>query len=219
MFQDRKDAGKKLAKRLDHYRKKDVMVLAIPRGGVEVGFEVAKYLHAYFNLLVSCKLPLPYNPEAGFGAISEDGSTFICNQAGSWLSVGEIEEIKEKKSQEIKRRVHALRGAKHLPDISAKTVILVDDGLAMGSTMRASIQYCRHQNAGKIVVAVPVASSEVAREISMMVDEVVVLKKPSNFRAVAQVYRNWYDVSDDQVLKCLNKWEEFRQSHPHIQGS
>jgi len=213
LFKDRKGAGKKLAKALEKYKNGKAMVLAIPRGGVEVGFEVAKYLGADFNLLISRKLPFPYNPESGFGAISEDGSTFIFNQAGVWLPAGEIEEIKERQYQEIKRRIIKLRGSKPLPDISKRTVILVDDGLAMGSTMRASIKYCQNQGAGKIVVAVPVASSQVAREISGLVDELVVLKKPVNFRAVAQVYQDWYDVPDEEVLAVLRQWEKYRQNN------
>ncbi|MGM0365108.1 MAG: phosphoribosyltransferase [Actinomycetota bacterium] len=213
MFKDRKDAGRKLAKSLEKYKDRGVVVLAIPKGGVEVGFEVAKYLNADFNLLISRKLPFPHNPESGFGAISEDGSTFIISQASAWLAAGEIEEIKEQQYQEIERRISKLRASKPLPDISGKTVILVDDGLAMGSTMRASIKYCSNQRVGKIVVAVPVSSAEAAREISSLVDEVVVLEKPVNFRAVAQVYKNWYDVSDEEVLKILGKWEEFKQKN------
>jgi len=213
LFADRKDAGRKLAKALDGYKDKDVIVLAVPKGGVEVGFEVAKHLNADFYLLISRKLPFPYNPESGFGAISEDGSTFIFNEAATWLSAGETEEIKEKQIQEIKRRINKLRGSKPLPDISNKTVILVDDGLAMGSTMRASIKYCRNQRAGSIIVAVPVSSMRVYKEISRMVDEIVVLEMPPDFMAVAQVYENWYDVSDDEVVDIMRQWERFKQGN------
>lgn len=207
MFEDRKNAGKKLAKALERYKDKKVLVLAIPRGGVEVGYQVSKHLNADFSLLISRKLPFPDNPEAGFGAIAEDGSTFIFKDAASWLSEEAIDRIKKEQIEEIKRRVGILRQGRPLPEISDRTVILIDDGLAMGSTMRASIMLCKKKNAKKIIVAVPVSGRKVAYEIGQMADEVVILEKPLFFQAVAQVYRNWYDVSDDEVIKIIKKWE------------
>ncbi len=205
VFRDRKDAGEKLARKLEKYKDKGVLVLAIPRGGVEVGCEVAEYLHASFSLLVTRKLPFPDNPEAGFGAIAEDGSVFIFREASTWLSQKQIDEIVSEQSEEIRRRLQVLREGRPLPEIAGRTVILVDDGLAMGSTMRASIMLCRKKNAGQIVVAVPVAGREVAKDIGNMVDDIVVLETPANFMAVAQVYSNWYDVSDYEVLEIMRK--------------
>ncbi|MBP1908455.1 phosphoribosyltransferase [Methanolobus bombayensis] len=202
-FIDRKDAGKKLAHELERYKDKDVLVLAIPRGGVEVGCEVAKYLHSSFSLLVTRKLPFPDNPESGFGAIAEDGSIFVFSNAALWLSQKQIDKIMEEQTEEIHRRIKTLRKGKNLPDIRGRTVILIDDGLAMGSTMRASIALCKNKDAGRIVVAVPVAGGEVVKDIGQMVDEIVVLESPPDFRAVAQVYLNWYDVSDSEVLKIM----------------
>ncbi|MDZ7837225.1 MAG: hypothetical protein U5N58_04310 [Actinomycetota bacterium] len=101
-FKDRKDAGTRLALALKEYMDREVLVLAIPRGGVEIGFEVARHLKAPFHLLITRKLPFPHNPESGFGAISEDGSTYIHRQASSWLSTREMERIKEEQSEEIK---------------------------------------------------------------------------------------------------------------------
>jgi putative phosphoribosyl transferase len=207
MFRDRKGAGQKLARALEKYKDQDVLVLAIPRGGVEVGYQVAKYLNADFSLLVSRKLPYPHNPEAGFGAIAEDGSTFIYRDAACWLPPRAIDAIIEQQKQEMERRVAVLRKGRPLPEIAGRTVILVDDGIAMGSTMRASIMLCRHREAGKIVVAVPVSGERVAVEIGEMVDEVVVLEQPTFFRAVAQVYENWYDVSDREVIEIMEKWQ------------
>ncbi|MCQ6963733.1 phosphoribosyltransferase [Methanolobus chelungpuianus] len=204
-FRDRKDAGLKLASRLEKYRGQNVLVLAIPRGGVEVGCIVAEHLRAQFSLLVTRKLPFPDNPEAGFGAIAEDDSVFIFEDAAMWVPSEDIERIVDEQSGEIRRRVQVLRGGRPLPEIGGRTVILVDDGLAMGSTMRASIMLCRKRNAEKIVVAVPVAGREVAEEVSRMVDELVVLEIPARFMAVAQVYMNWYDVSDDEVLEIIDK--------------
>ncbi|MDW7733185.1 MAG: phosphoribosyltransferase [Methanolobus sp.] len=205
MFEDRRDAGEKLGKALDRYKEENVLVLAIPRGGVEVGCQVARYLDAEFSLLITRKLPFPDNPEAGFGAIAEDGSTFVFSDAAMWLSQGMMDRIVQEQSGEILRRIEILRNGKPLPEISGRTVILVDDGLAMGSTMRASIMFCKKRGVRKIIVAVPVAGREVAEDIGNIVDEVVVLETPDNFMAVAQVYRNWYDVSDEEVLEILRK--------------
>jgi len=208
MFEDRKDAGEKLAVALKKYKDKHILVLAIPRGGVEVGYQVAKYLNADFSIIVSRKLPFPTDPEAGFGAIAEDGSTFVLPHATSWVSKEGIDEIVRKQRQEIARRIATLRNNKPLPEIKGRTVILVDDGIAMGSTMRASIMLCKNKGAQKIVVATPVTGRDTAKEVEKMVDELVILEKPPFFYAVAQVYRNWYDVSDSEVIEIIERWEK-----------
>jgi len=203
MFEDRKEAGEKLTKALETYKNKKALVLAIPKGGVEVAYQVAEYLNADFSILISRKLPFPDNPESGFGAIAEDGSVFINEEAVRWLSKNQIEKIKKEQIQEIKRRIEVLRGNKPLPKIFDKTVILIDDGLAMGSTMRAAIELCKKKKAKKIVVAVPVSSKNVKEEISKLVDEIIVLETPEFFQAVAQVYKNWHDVSDEEVIEIM----------------
>lgn len=205
MFKNRRDAGEKLAKALEKYRTDDPIILAIPRGGVEVGLQVAAKLNADFSLIIARKLPFPDNPEAGFGAIAEDGSTFILENAHYWLSGETIERIKQEQIAEIERRIKALRGGNSLPELSGRTVILIDDGIAMGSTMRAAIELCKNRKAGKIVVAVPVAGREVAEEFQKKVDELMVLEIPAYFRAVAQAYERWYDVSDEEVLDLLRE--------------
>jgi len=205
MFKNRKDAGEKLAKALEKYRTENPIILAIPRGGVEVGLQVAAKLNADFSLIIARKLPFPDNPEAGFGAIAEDGSTFILENAHYWLSGENIEQIKQEQIDEIERRIKALRGGNPLPELAGRTVILIDDGIAMGSTMRAAIELCKNRKAGKIVVAVPVAGREVAEELQEKVDELVVLEIPAYFRAVAQAYEKWYDVSDEEVLDLLRE--------------
>lgn len=210
MFEDRKDAGIKLAGALGKYKGKGVIVLAIPRGGVEVGCEVASYLEAQFSIVIARKLPLPSDPEAGFGAIAEDGSTFIFENAYEWLSRQTIEKIRSEQAREIIRRVKVLRSGRPLPKIRNKTVILVDDGLAMGSTMRTAIMLCRNSEAKKVVVAVPVSGEDVAEAIGSQADELVVLEKPAYFRAVAQAYRNWYDVQDKEVIELMKEWENRR---------
>jgi predicted phosphoribosyltransferase len=208
MFRDRKDAGRKLVSALMKYKDKDVLVLAIPCGGVEVAFEVAKRLNAELDILVSRKLPLPENPEAGFGAIAEDGPIFINRWAASHLSSETIEQIKKQQIQEIRRRIDVLRSGKPLTSINNKTIILVDDGIAMGSTMRAAIMLCRSKGAKKIIVASPVAGSVTVREISQLVDEIVILEEAIFFQAVAQVYVNWHDVSDSEVIQIMNTWRK-----------
>jgi putative phosphoribosyl transferase len=206
MFEDREDAGERLARALEKYRDKNALVLAIPRGGVEVGYYVARYLGARLEIIVSRKLPFPDNPESGFGAIAEDGSTFIYEDAAMWLPEKTIAAIIERQKKEIQRRIAVLRKGRALPDIAGQSVILVDDGIAMGSTMRASIMLCKNKKARRIVVATPVAGRDTAREIAALIDELIVLETPALFRAVAQVYRNWYDVPDAEVLRVMERW-------------
>ena len=209
MFKDRKEAGKKLAEALKKYKDKGVLVLAIPKGGIEVGYEVAKYLNAEFSVIVSRKLPFPGNPEFGFGAISEDGSVFIIDEYKKQLPGGLVEDIIQKQKLEINRRLSILREGKPLPRIEGKTVIIVDDGIAMGSTMRASINLCENKKAKKIIAASPVSGRRMESELAPSVDEVVILEKPVFFSAVAQAYENWHDVSDAEAVAILRKWGEF----------
>jgi len=205
MFKDRADAGRQLAQALEIYKDQDPLILAIVRGGVEVGDEVAKHLHADFSILVARKLPFPDNPEAGFGAIAEDGSRYINRNAAAWLSGSMIREVTEQQKTEMQRRIEVLRGGQPLPPIEGRTVILIDDGIAMGSTMRASITLCRNRNARRIIVAAPVAGLDAAKQVARFADEIVVLSCPRNFYAVAQVYENWYDVSDEEVTQIMHR--------------
>lgn len=210
MFKDRKEAGEKLAKALEEYKDRDVLVLAIPRGGVEVAYEVAKRINAELSILISRKLPFPDNPEAGFGAIAEDGSIFMIDGAELWISENEIDKIIKEQQQEIKRRIKILRNGEDLPKIEGRDVILIDDGIAMGSTMMASIMLCKNRDAKEIIVATPVAGREVVDKIETLVDIMIILQMPVYFRAVAQVYENWYDVSDEEVINILSKWKNSR---------
>jgi predicted phosphoribosyltransferase len=214
MFLDRKDAGRQLGKALGHLAGEDgLIVLAIPRGGTEIGFETAKALKADFDLLICRKLPYPFNPESGFGAIAEDGSIYINPRASIPMDREEVYEIIKKQEDEIRRRIETLRGGRPLSSLEGRTVILTDDGMAMGSTMHAAVDMCRHRKAGKVIVAVPVAGYESLREFSGLADEVLVLESPPDFHAVAQVYAKWYDVSDAEVLKIMKNWETWRGKH------
>ena len=210
MFTDRRDAGKQLAKRLQHYQDDNPLVLAIPRGGVPVAYEIAKRISTELSLIIARKLPFPSNPEAGFGAIAEDGSTVILRSAVVNLTAGIIEEVVNAQKAEIQRRIKILRGGNPIPKINGKTIILVDDGIAMGSTMRASIKMCAKESPANLVIASPVSSPELARALQQkkVVNEVVILEQPRFFRAVAQVYEHWRDISDHEVLEILHSWEK-----------
>ncbi|MGC9351214.1 MAG: phosphoribosyltransferase [Sulfurovum sp.] len=206
MFDDRKDAGKCLAEKLQHYRDSDALILAIPRGGVALGYEVAKALQCELSMIICRKLPYPHNPESGFGAIAEDGSVYLYEDAIGEVSEEEIERIIQAQQQEIKRRIAVLREGRALSSLKNRTVILVDDGIAMGSTMHAALQMCKNRGAAKIIVAVPVAGARSISEFSKIVDELIVLESPAFFRAVAQVYQTWYDVSNEEVLALMRKF-------------
>lgn len=208
MFKDREDAGKKLAVELEEYKDKDVLVLAIPRGGVEIGYHVAKDLSAELSVIITRKLPIPGNPEAGFGAIAEDGSTYFVNEDKINYSSDAVEKIKAEQKAEIKRRIKTFRNDESVKEIKDRLVILVDDGIATGSTMIASIKMCKNQRAKKIVVAVPVTGILTKNKIERLVDDIVILEMPRSFKAVAQVYENWHDVTDKEAVTILEKWEK-----------
>ncbi len=206
VFKDRADAGKRLAEALMRYRSERPLVLAIPRGGTEVGYEVAEALDGDFDLLIARKLPFPDNPESGFGAIAEDGSIYIIPYYANRLDPSLVESIVAYQREEIRRRIERLRGGRAITPPDGRTVILVDDGIAMGSTMRVAVAFCRHRNAAKIVVAAPVGSPHAAEEFRQIADDVVILSTPPFFRAVADAYERWYDVDDAEVLQIMRKW-------------
>jgi putative phosphoribosyl transferase len=207
MFKDRQDAGRRLAKALQRYRdSKDTIVLAIPRGGVEVGLSIAQTLNLPFSIIISRKLPFPDNPESGFGAVAEDGSLYLYPNTVYWLPQHTVQDIIEQQQKEIVRRRRVLRSNEPLPNIEGKTVILVDDGIAMGSTMHASIQLLKTRGARHIIIAAPVASAQVVDDLRKKVDRVVVLEVPQNFYAVAQVYEHWYDVQDTEVKTLIQQY-------------
>ncbi|MBI4976734.1 MAG: phosphoribosyltransferase [Spirochaetes bacterium] len=210
MFKDRTDAGQKLARALGTYRDSGALVLAIPRGGVPVGYEVAAHLHLDLSVIVARKLPYPFDPEAGFGAIAEDGSTFIFDNTDRLVGEPDIGRIIREQRREVMRRVRVLRGDGPIPAIEGRTIMLVDDGIAMGATMRAAILMCRHLLAKRVIVAAPVSGSDVAKAIARTVDETTILETPVNFHAVAQVYESWRDISDDEVVAILHTWKTDR---------
>jgi len=208
MFRDRRDAGRRLGQALQHYAETNPLVLAIPKGGIEVGLEVARALDAGFSIAVARKLPFPDYPEAGFGAVAEDGTTVLASDAEQHVVRAEIARIAAEQKEEIARRIRILRKGEPLPPIKGRTVILVDDGIATGATMRAALLMCRNRGADRLVAGAPVSSLTFEQTVKGEVDEVIILEEPAVFRAVAQVYENWYDVDDDEARRLLDQWHD-----------
>lgn len=210
MFQDRRQAGRRLARALEEYGKPSTLVLAIPMGGIQVACEVSRHLGVELSPIIVRKLPFPDNPEAGFGAVAEDGSLVMLRQQVQYISEKIVQRIVEQQKEEITRRKELLRGGAPLPELAGRTIILIDDGIAMGSTMEAAIWCCKKSKPSGIIVAAPVAAPQVKRRLSRIVDRVVVLEEPFDFRAVAQVYENWYDVPDWEAVELLERWRRER---------
>ncbi len=209
VFRDRFDAGKLLAKDLREYcARDDVLVLAIPAGGVPVGSVVAKELDVSLDVVIVRKAQIPWNTEAGFGAVTWDGETVLNESLVEQLGLTreEIEDSISKAKRNIDERLRKFRGDKPLPQLKDKIIILVDDGLASGFTMLAAAKSARKSQPKKIVVAIPTASSGAIALLKSEVDEIVCLniRSGSSF-AVADAYENWYDLSDEEVQKILRE--------------
>ena len=208
VFQDREDAGKRLSEYLLDYRSTDSIVLAIPAGGVAVAKEVKDVLSHPLDLLIVRKIQIPWNPEAGFGAINLDGYVLFNEDLLRHLSLPErvITSQVEKTRETLKKRNLLFRGGRDFPSLKDKTVILVDDGLASGYTMIAAIEFAKKRNPSKIVVAVPTGSHKTVKKISSFVDDLYCLNIREGYPyAVAEAYRNWYDVSDEEVLRIIKE--------------
>ncbi len=208
-FQNRADAGKRLADKLGQYQRSEVIILAIPRGGVPVAMEVADKLSAPLDIVVPRKITIPYNPEAGYGAVTEDGTIVLNEPLVSRLGLTEqqIKHQAEEVRAEIVRRSDIYRGKLPVSEVAGKTAIIIDDGLASGFTMIAAIKSVRRRKATKIVVAVPVASGTAYDLVKPLADELVclVIARTYGF-AVAGFYHHWYDLTDEEVIKYLEDW-------------
>lgn len=207
-FLNREEAGKTLgAKVKEKGYGKDSLVLGIPRGGVVVAKEVAKILKCELDIIIPRKLRSPFNPELAFGAISDDDSLVIDESLVSLLNISQefIEQEKKTQLEEIKRRRKKYNMDKLLPDMKGKTVILVDDGIATGATMKAGVISVKKKKPEKIIVAIPVASPQSVEELKEITDEVICLYAPSYFGAVGQFYMEFSQTSDDEVIEILKK--------------
>jgi putative phosphoribosyl transferase len=205
-FANRREAGRQLARELSAYTNRDdVIVLALPRGGVPVGYEVARLLDAPLDVFLVRKLGLPGHEELAMGAIASGGIRVLND---SVLEMGRVDErtvaqVAARELQELERRERAYRAGRPQPDLRGRTVILVDDGLATGSTMRAAAQALRKQGARQLVVAVPVASAQTCEEFRTEVDDIVCALTPEPFFGVGRWYEDFSQTTDEEVRQLL----------------
>lgn len=207
IFKDRTEAGRKVAERLDHYRGRgDVIVLALPRGGVVNGREIAERLGCPLDIIIIRKIGFPGQPELAAGAVAENGAV-ILNERIVAFGVPEeyIKRETERLKVEIDRRKGLYRGGKGIPHLAGKTVIIVDDGVATGATMKAAIQAVKEEGPARVVAALPVASEEAEQSIKKMVDEWICLQTPPEFMAIGSYYEDFEQVSDEEVIELLGK--------------
>jgi predicted phosphoribosyltransferase len=216
LFANRSDAGKELARRLMRYANRpDVVVLALPRGGVPVGYEVALALHAPLDVFLVRKLGLPGYEELAMGAIATGGVRVMNEEVTRYIDLPDavIDAVASREQRELMRRERLYRGDRPLPELRGRTVILVDDGLATGSTMRAAAMALRKMEPSRVVVAVPVAAPETCEEFRSEVDEVVCDATPDPFMAVGEWYEDFSQTTDEEVRALLQRAGTRRPVH------
>ena len=221
-FRNREEAGRHLAEQLRHYRDAtDGVILALPRGGVSVGFQLSLALHLPLDVFIARKIGAPENPEYALGAVSETGNIYLnpAAMAEFRLSQDEINAVVAARRQEIGRRQQLYRQGRHPLPLKDRLVILVDDGIATGSTFFASVEAIRRQAPKHLVAAIPVGPAETLAKVKALVDELVVLETPEPFWAVGNHYVDFTQVEDRDVLEYLNladeslrEWSERAQS-------
>lgn len=205
-FQDRTEAGQLLARKLTAYaNRSDVIVLALPRGGVPVGFEVAKALRVPLDICLVRKLGVPGRQELAMGAIAKEDVLVIDKEVLEWLSIPSevIEQVATIERQELQRRDRIYRGNRSIPNVQRRTVILVDDGIATGSTVRAAIATLRQHQPAQIVVAVPVASASTCKDLTTEVEKVVYVLAPEALGSISHWYANFSQTTDEEVCSLL----------------
>lgn len=205
-FLDRYEAGKVLAEHLKSYVKKsNVIVLALPRGGVPVAYEIAKALFIPLDIFVVRKLGVPGHEELAMGAIATGGTVVFNDEIIRELHISKsaIDQVIQLEQQELQRRELTYRGNRPFPTLKDKTIILVDDGIATGATMRAAIKALRQQNPASIIMAVPVAAFSTCVEMEGLVDKIICPLKPHQFYAVGAWYENFSQTSDEEVFELL----------------
>lgn len=206
LFADRVDAGRRLAVALSHLRDERPIVLGLPRGGVPVALEVARALDAPLDVILVRKLGVTFQPELAMGAIGEGGARYINDEVmlRAGVSPADLDAVEERERVEMERRAVTYRGSRPRLSLTGRTVIIVDDGIATGSTARAACQVARVQGATRIVLAVPVAPSDWRARFAGAADELVCLDTPRFFRAVGEFYADFSATTDQEVIDCLD---------------
>lgn len=205
-FKDRQDAGIKLAKALSAYEKVDnTLVIALPRGGVVVGAEIAKKLHLPLDICCPRKIGAPFNPEYAIGAVTETGEKILSESAIKQLGISEsyVREAVEKERQEAQHRLSRYRKNRPPRQLAGKRVILVDDGLATGSTMSAALKTAKAEKAAELIIAIPVAPQDTLQRLEKEEAHIVCLLVPSHFFAVGQFYERFDQTTDEEVIRLL----------------
>ncbi len=205
-FHNRREAGQQLAQRLIHYREEKPIILALPRGGVVIGFEIAQVLEAPLDIIIARKIGAPSQPELGIGAIAPGGIRILNEYAIHVLDISEeqIEHITAQELKEMHRRLNLYRGNRPFPEIRDHTIILVDDGIATGVTAQAAIQSIRRQKPNRIILAVPVAPPETVAKLGPQVDEVFCIITPPSMRAISLWYDDFQQTTDEEVIALLD---------------
>jgi putative phosphoribosyl transferase len=204
LFKNRKDAGLQLAEILEkEFRDEKPIILGIPRGGVEIAFYVANQLDTDFTVVLSKKLGFPGHEELAFGAVAEDGTCYISAVGRNRLNPEIIDRIKEVEIAEIERRIRLYRNGERIPDLTGRTVILVDDGISTGATFVPLITMCKKANASQVIVAAPVSPSS-NLDLLKEADAIRVLAQPYPFYAVGQFYESFQSLTDLDVLSFLD---------------
>jgi putative phosphoribosyl transferase len=205
MFTDRRAAGRRLGEALLHHAHTDAIVLGLLRGGVLVAAEVARMLGATLDVWVVRKIGSPFQPELGMGAIAEGPAVFLDRATVRLIGVEarDILEVARREIAEVRRRVERFRAGRPPPELRGRTVILVDDGIAIGGTMRAAIRAVKRHEPARVVVAIPVAAPEIVEALRQEVDEVVCLHQPEPMYAIGLWYEDFRQVRDDEVVRIL----------------
>jgi len=222
LYTDRHQAGRSLAAELLHYRQqRDVVVLGLPRGGVPVAFEVARALAAPLDILIVRKLGVPWQTELAMGAIASGNVRVLNERTIDDLSIdaGTVDAVAARERHELERRERAYRQGRHAVDLKRKTVILVDDGLATGASMRAAVIAVRHQSPAKVVVAVPVGAAEACEQLSELADDVVCPYRPEPFFAIGRFYDDFAQTTDADVEALLEQAARKPASGAHAEGA
>jgi len=206
-FSDRVDAGKQLGSALKDVVSRDAMVLAIPRGGVVIGYEIAHMFGLQLDVIIPHKIGAPDNPELAIGAVTEDGTTILDDNLITYMSITEdyILMESERQRKEIQRRLGLYRQSSPPTNLKGHNVVVVDDGIATGSTMKAALASMKKQGAASVIVAVPVGPPSTITELKQIADEVVCLYMPEYFQAIGQFYDDFRQTTDEEVIELLKQ--------------